>query len=143
MDLVMQFDETRMGMINPECLPFSSNMEFEQVNFMGNNSRTQNNPYRNNYRMEESSKCFLGGQGNQRSQPLLGFQQPYQREKKPNLEEMLTKFIFVSETKFQNIEMALRNQQTSVQGLENQISQHAKLISERQQVSLPSNTAPP
>ncbi|KAG8497352.1 hypothetical protein CXB51_008633 [Gossypium anomalum] len=48
--------------------------------------------------------------GNQRPQHPLGFQQPlYQQEKKPNLEEMLTKFIAVSETRFQNTEIALKN----------------------------------
>ncbi|PPS03656.1 hypothetical protein GOBAR_AA17006 [Gossypium barbadense] len=52
---------------------------------------------------------------------------------------MLTKFISVSETHFQNTETALKNQQSSIQGLETQIGQLAKLISERPQGSLPSN----
>ncbi|PPS12319.1 hypothetical protein GOBAR_AA08327 [Gossypium barbadense] len=53
---------------------------------------------------------------------------------------MLKKFISVLETHFQNTETALKNQQTSIQGLENQIGQLAKMISERLQGSLPSNT---
>ncbi|PPS06824.1 hypothetical protein GOBAR_AA13820 [Gossypium barbadense] len=53
---------------------------------------------------------------------------------------MLTKFISVSETHFQNIETALKNQQASIQGLKTQIGQLTKLISERPQGSLPSNT---
>ena len=53
---------------------------------------------------------------------------------------MLTKFISVSETHFQNTETALKNQQASIQGLETQIGQLAKLISEWPQGSLPSNT---
>ncbi|PPR97921.1 hypothetical protein GOBAR_AA22749 [Gossypium barbadense] len=57
-----------------------------------------------------------------------------------NLEEMLTKFISVSETRFQNTDTVLMNQQASIQGLETQIGQLAKLISERPQGSLPSNT---
>ncbi|KAG8503633.1 hypothetical protein CXB51_001807 [Gossypium anomalum] len=82
-----------------------------------------------------------GGQGNQRPQHPSSFQQPpYQQEKKPNLEEMFTKFISVSETHFQNIKTALTNQQASIQGLEIQIGQLAKLISERPQGGLPSNT---
>ncbi|KAA3474271.1 reverse transcriptase [Gossypium australe] len=93
-NLVMKCDAIRTGMISPECLPFKSNMEHEQVDFMGN----------------------------QRSQPPLNFQQPYQQEKKLNLEEMLTKFILVSKTQFRNI------------------SQLAKLVSKRQQGSLPINT---
>ncbi|PPS13899.1 hypothetical protein GOBAR_AA06680 [Gossypium barbadense] len=53
---------------------------------------------------------------------------------------MLTKFISVSKTRFQNTETTLKNQQVSIQGLETQIGQLAKLISERPQGSLPSNT---
>ncbi|PPS06108.1 hypothetical protein GOBAR_AA14531 [Gossypium barbadense] len=55
---------------------------------------------------------------------------------------MLSKFIPVSETRFQNTETALKNQQVSIQGLETQIGQLSKLISERPQGSLPSNTEP-
>ncbi|KAG8493093.1 hypothetical protein CXB51_010359 [Gossypium anomalum] len=65
---------------------------------------------------------------------------PYQEEKKLNLEEMLMKFIAISETHFQNTETALKNQQASIQGLENQIGQLAKMIFERPQGSLPSNS---
>ncbi|KAG8493504.1 hypothetical protein CXB51_010865 [Gossypium anomalum] len=84
-----------------------------------------------------------GGQGNQRPQNPLGFQQPlYQQEKKPNLEEMLTKFISVSKTRFQNTKTALKNQQMSIQRLKTHICQLSKLISERLQGSLPSNTEP-
>ncbi|PPS16582.1 hypothetical protein GOBAR_AA03994 [Gossypium barbadense] len=53
---------------------------------------------------------------------------------------MLTKFIMVLETHFQNTKTALKNQQASIQGLETQIGQLSKLISERPQGSLPSNT---
>ncbi|PPS13012.1 hypothetical protein GOBAR_AA07629 [Gossypium barbadense] len=55
---------------------------------------------------------------------------------------MVSKFISVSETCFQNLETALKNQQASVQGLETQIGQLPKLISERPQGSLPTNTEP-
>ncbi|PPS13451.1 hypothetical protein GOBAR_AA07125 [Gossypium barbadense] len=55
---------------------------------------------------------------------------------------MLSKFILVSETRFQNTETTLKNQQASIQGLETQIGQLSKLISERPQGSLPSNTEP-
>ncbi|PPS00131.1 hypothetical protein GOBAR_AA20535 [Gossypium barbadense] len=49
---------------------------------------------------------------------------------------MLSKFISVSETRFQNTETALKNQQASIQGLETQICQLSKLISERPQGEL-------
>ncbi|PPR98228.1 hypothetical protein GOBAR_AA22440 [Gossypium barbadense] len=52
---------------------------------------------------------------------------------------MLIKFISVSEAHFQNTKIALKNQQASIQGLETQIGQLAKLISERPQGSLLSN----
>ncbi|PPS10397.1 hypothetical protein GOBAR_AA10247 [Gossypium barbadense] len=55
---------------------------------------------------------------------------------------MLSKFILVSETRFQNTETALKNQQASIQGLETQIDQLSKLISERPQGSLPSTIEP-
>ncbi|PPS14345.1 hypothetical protein GOBAR_AA06230 [Gossypium barbadense] len=55
---------------------------------------------------------------------------------------MLSKFISVSETRFQNTKIALKNQQASIQGLETQIGQLSKLISEQPQGSLPSNTKP-
>ncbi|PPS20131.1 hypothetical protein GOBAR_AA00444 [Gossypium barbadense] len=55
---------------------------------------------------------------------------------------MLSKFISVSETRFRNTETALKNQHALIQGLETQIGQLSKLISERPQGSLPSNTKP-
>ncbi|PPS08962.1 hypothetical protein GOBAR_AA11686 [Gossypium barbadense] len=55
---------------------------------------------------------------------------------------MLSKFISVSKTHFQNTETALKNQQALIQGLETQIGQLSKLMSERPQGSLPSNTEP-
>ncbi|PPR94853.1 hypothetical protein GOBAR_AA25812 [Gossypium barbadense] len=48
----------------------------------------------------------------------------------------------MSETRFQNTKTALKNQQASIQGPETQIGQLSKLISERPQGSLPSNTEP-
>ncbi|PPS06073.1 hypothetical protein GOBAR_AA14572 [Gossypium barbadense] len=46
---------------------------------------------------------------------------------------MLSKFISVEETRLQNTETTLKNQQASIQGLETQIGQLSKLISERPQ----------
>ena len=99
-------------MNNTEYLSYNPSTENEQVNYMGNYSRPQNNPYSNTYNAGwwNHSNFSWDGQGNRRQQPLPGFQQPpYQQEKKPNLEEMLTKFISVSETRFQNTETALKN----------------------------------
>ncbi|KAG8488733.1 hypothetical protein CXB51_016629 [Gossypium anomalum] len=78
--LVIRCDSSRGG-VHKEYQPFNPTTEEEQVHYMGN-QRPQNPP---------------------------GFQQPpYQQEKKSNLEEMLSKFIAVSETRFQNTEMALK-----------------------------------
>ena len=89
---------------------------------MGNNTFwSQNNPYSNTYNASwrNHPNFSWGGQGNQKPQNHQGFQQPpYQQEKKSNLEEMLSKFISVSETCFQNTETTLKNQQASIQGLE-------------------------
>ncbi|KAG8501669.1 hypothetical protein CXB51_004774 [Gossypium anomalum] len=115
--LVMRCDSSEGG-IHTEYQSFNPSTEEEQVHYMGNNnSRPQNNPYSNTYNAgwRNHPNFSWGGQGNQRPQNPPGFQQPpYQQEKKPNLEEMLMKFI--------------------------SIGQLAKLISERSQGSLPSNT---
>ncbi|PPR84926.1 hypothetical protein GOBAR_AA35786 [Gossypium barbadense] len=55
---------------------------------------------------------------------------------------MLSKFILVSETCFQNTKTAFKNQQASIQGLKTQMGQLSRLISERPQSILPSNTEP-
>ncbi|PPR93013.1 hypothetical protein GOBAR_AA27660 [Gossypium barbadense] len=52
---------------------------------------------------------------------------------------MLSKFISVSETRFQNTVTTLKNQQASIQGLETQIGQLSKLISKRPQGSSPND----
>ncbi|KAG8478792.1 hypothetical protein CXB51_028622 [Gossypium anomalum] len=110
---VMRCDSSGGG-AHTDYQPFNPTTDEKQVHYMGNNnSRSQNNPYSNTYNAGwRTHPNFLwGGQRNQRQQNPLSFQQPpYQQEKKPNLEEMLTKFIAVSETRFQNIETALKNQ---------------------------------
>ncbi|KAG8493081.1 hypothetical protein CXB51_010415 [Gossypium anomalum] len=130
--LVMSYDSSGGG-VHTEYQPFNPIIEEEQVNYMGNNNcRSQNNPYSNTYNAgwRNHPNFSWGGQGNQRPQNLPSFQQPpYQQERKPNLEEMLSKFISVLETHFQNTETALKNQQASIQGLKAQIGQLSKLIS--------------
>ncbi|XP_027337191.1 uncharacterized protein LOC113850866 [Abrus precatorius] len=69
-----------------------------------------------------------------------GFQQPPPTEKKSNLEELMTKFIQTSKSRFQSTETALRNQQASIHNLEIQLGQISRLLLERPQGSLPSNT---
>ncbi|KAG8483835.1 hypothetical protein CXB51_023321 [Gossypium anomalum] len=102
---VMRCDSSGRG-VHTEYQSFNPSTEEEQVHYMdNNNSRTQNNPYSNTYNAgwRNYPNFSWGGQGNQRPQNPLGFQQPpYQQEKKSNLEEMLTNFISMSETRFQS-----------------------------------------
>ncbi|KAG8490839.1 hypothetical protein CXB51_014030 [Gossypium anomalum] len=132
--------------VHIEYQPFNPTTEEEQVNYIGNNNFiSQNNPYSNTYNAgwRNHPNFSWGGQGNQRPQNPLIFQQPpYQQEKKPNLEEMLSKFISVSKTHFQDTKTAFKNQQASIQGLKTQIGLLSKLISERPLESLCSNTKP-
>ncbi|KAG8491810.1 hypothetical protein CXB51_015017 [Gossypium anomalum] len=87
------------GGLPTEYPPFNPTTEKEQVNYIGNNNfRSQNNPYSNTYNAgwKNHPNFSWSGQGNQRPQNPQGFQQPpYQQEKKPNLEEMLSKFISI------------------------------------------------
>ncbi|KAA3483828.1 Transposon Ty3-I Gag-Pol polyprotein [Gossypium australe] len=122
---VLQYDMNEGGMSNTEHPPYNPSAENEQIHYMGNNSRAQNNP------LEEPPQFLMGWSRKLKKKPPPGFQQqPYPQEKKPNLEEMLIKFIAVLETRFQNTETTLKNQQASTQGIENQLG------------SLPSNTEP-
>ncbi|KAA3460524.1 retrotransposon gag protein [Gossypium australe] len=109
--------------------------------------RSNNNPYSNNYNpgWRNHPNFSWGGQGNQKQQPPQIFQnQLYPQEKKPNLEEMLTKFMAATENHFKDTET---NQRTSIEEIKSQvgeltksIGQLAKLMSERPQGRLPSNT---
>ncbi|XP_048229171.1 uncharacterized protein LOC125369889 [Ricinus communis] len=69
---------------------------------------------------------------------------PYQprgsQDKKPSLEELMTKFIATLENRFQQTDTAIRNQKASIQNLENQILQLSRMMAERQPGTLPSNT---
>ncbi|KAG8478758.1 hypothetical protein CXB51_028637 [Gossypium anomalum] len=143
--LAMRCNSSGGGMPT-EYPPFNPTTEEEQVNYMGNNNfRSQNNPYSNTYNAgwKNHPNFSWGGQQNQRPQNPQNFQQPpYQQEKKQNLKEMLSKFISVSETWFQNTETALKNQQALIQGLKTQISQLTRLIFEQPQCGLHSKTKP-
>ncbi|KAK5841829.1 hypothetical protein PVK06_004152 [Gossypium arboreum] len=66
------------GMHNPDYPLFNPGTEDEQVHYMGNSSRPQNNPYSNTYNAgwKNHPDFSCGGQGNQRPQHPPGFQQP-------------------------------------------------------------------
>src|SRR5262249_44603896 len=113
----------------------------EQVDYVGNQGRYQNNPYSQTYNpgwRNHPNFSYANNQNVQRPNFPLGYQKPQlphplPQEKKPSLEELLIQFIHNSESRH-------RNQEASIHNLENQIGQLAKMQSERQLGSLPSNT---
>ncbi|XP_073017528.1 uncharacterized protein [Primulina eburnea] len=114
----------------------------EGAKHVGFQNRPRNDPYSNSYNpgWRNHPNFSWGGQNNQNRQqrgPPHGMHQGFKpeppREEKSNLEQMMTKFISATETRFQN-------QDASIKGLENQIGQLAKLIANREQGTLPSNT---
>ncbi|XP_075475681.1 uncharacterized protein LOC142509402 [Primulina tabacum] len=122
---------------NPFYVP-----EGAPVKQVGFQNRPRNDPYSNTYNpgWRNHPNFSWGGQNNQHRQqrgpPYVmhqGFKPEPSREEKSNLEQMMTKFISATETRFQN-------QDASIKGLENQIGQLAKLIANREQGTLPSNT---
>ncbi|KAK5845857.1 hypothetical protein PVK06_002093 [Gossypium arboreum] len=75
---VMQCNASGGGTSNSKYPPYGHNMENEQLNYMGNNPRPQNNPYSNTYNAgwRNHPNFSWEGQGNQRPSPPPGFQQP-------------------------------------------------------------------
>src|SRR5262249_19608220 len=111
----------------------------EQVDYAGNFQRSpQNNPYSNTYNpgWRNHPNFSWSNQQNPRPPPP-GYNQTHQQQQqqKPSLEELMSKFISTSEARFQN-------QDASIKNLETQVGQLAKMMSERAQGTLPSNTEP-
>ncbi|KAA3456838.1 Transposon Ty3-I Gag-Pol polyprotein [Gossypium australe] len=106
------------------------------MNYIGNNFISNNNPYGNTYNLgwrnhPNFSWGGQGNQGNQRQQPPQNFQnQPYPQEKKPNLEEMLTKFMESIENSLQDTEKTLKNQQTLVDVTNHQVGKLNESVEE-------------
>lgn len=114
---------------NHECQASSSNSSFDQANYVSNFSRP-NNAFSNTYNPGwRNHPNFAWNQNNVKQQPP-GFQS---QEKKPNLEDLMAKFLNTAESRFQNQEASIRN-------LEVQVGQLANLVAARPQGSLPSNT---
>ncbi|KAA3456048.1 Retrotransposon gag protein [Gossypium australe] len=74
---VMQCDTNGGGVSNTEYPPYNPSVENEQVHYMGNTFKSQNNPYSNTYNpgWKNHPNFSWGGQGNQRQQPPPNFQQ--------------------------------------------------------------------
>ena len=78
-------------------------------NYSGTVPRNLNKPYNNTYKSgwRNHPNFSWGGQGQQRPNHPPGFQQQPPQEKKPNLEELMSKFLQAYETRFQAIETSM------------------------------------
>ena len=114
----------------------------EQVQYVANQGRQQNNPYSNTYTpaWKNHPNFFWGNQQQQQNYQNRGPPSFPQQEKKSNLEELvatLTKATtdFMGETKAN-----FQNQQAAIKNLKIQMGQLANMVANRTQGSLPSNT---
>ncbi|XP_075475256.1 uncharacterized protein LOC142505999 [Primulina tabacum] len=109
------------------------------INKVGVQNRPRNDPYSNTYNpgWRQHPNFSWGGQNSQNKpqggqsygkQPMYRSDPP--REEKSNLEQMMSKFISSTENR-------LQNQDASIKGLENQIGQLAKMITNREPSTLP------
>ena len=129
----VQCDQYGGGQRNIDCQEGSSfSQPNEQVDYVGNFPRQQNNPYSSTYNpgWRNHPNFSWGNQNTQKPYAPPGFAQ---NDKKPNMEEVLTKFMQSADTRFQNTKASIKN-------LETQIGQLAKMLSDRTQGTLPSNT---
>ncbi|KAL0312799.1 UNVERIFIED_CONTAM: hypothetical protein Sradi_5679200 [Sesamum radiatum] len=79
---------------------------------------------------------------NQQQGPARPLQprQPPPQEPKSNLEEMFSKFITATDTRFQNQDARLQSQEASIRNIEMQIGQLVSIVSGRREGQLPSDT---
>ncbi|KAL0439142.1 UNVERIFIED_CONTAM: hypothetical protein Slati_2397200 [Sesamum latifolium] len=104
--------------------------------------RSNFNPYSNTYNPGWRSHQNFSWSNNQHQGPAGPHQprQPHPQEQKSNLEEMLSKFITTTDTRFQNQDAQLQSQEASIRNIEVQIGQLVSIVSERKEGQLPSDT---
>ncbi|KAG5513007.1 hypothetical protein RHGRI_038576 [Rhododendron griersonianum] len=118
--------------------PFANNSS-EQANFVSNYQR-QNNPYSNTYNPGwRNHPNFSWSNSQNISKPPPGFQNQ-QQEKKLNMEEAMVQFMAKVDARFQDHDIALKNNENTMRSIERTVGQLATLMSERSQGSLPSTT---
>ncbi|KAL0427072.1 UNVERIFIED_CONTAM: hypothetical protein Slati_2882000 [Sesamum latifolium] len=125
----------QMGHLSQDCKVGSQFSMHEDANFVSHGGRSNFNPYSNTYNPGWLSHPNFSWSNNQQQGPP-GYHQPQQQtpqEKKSNLEDMLSNFITVANTRFQNQDASIRN-------LEVQIGQLVSIVSSRQEGQLPSDT---
>ncbi|KAL5559254.1 hypothetical protein UlMin_035465 [Ulmus minor] len=109
----------------------------EQVNFVANNQR-QYNPNSNYYNQGWKNHPNFSWSNNANvQQPPFGFQA---QEKKATMEEAFTQFMIRTNAFIDDTKANFRNQGASIRNLEHQVGEISKLLAERTQGALPSNT---
>ncbi|KAL5541132.1 hypothetical protein UlMin_044349 [Ulmus minor] len=109
----------------------------DQVNYVANNQR-QFNPNSNYYNPGWRNHPNFSWSNNQNVQkPPSSFQA---QEKKPTMEEAFTQFMTRTNAFIDDTQANFRNQGASIRDLEHQIGEISKLLTERGQGALPSNT---
>ncbi|KAF7152131.1 hypothetical protein RHSIM_Rhsim01G0069400 [Rhododendron simsii] len=118
--------------------PFANNGS-EQANFVSN-YQLQNNPYSNTYNPGwRNHPNFSWSNSQNISKPPPGFQNQ-QEEKKLNMEEVMVQFMAKVDARFQDHDIALKNNENTMRSIERTVGQLATLMSERSQGSLPNTT---
>ncbi|KAF5449711.1 hypothetical protein F2P56_030128 [Juglans regia] len=116
--------------------PFTNN-SLEQANFVSNYKR-QSNPYSNTYNPGwRNHPNFIWSNSQNVANPPPGFQNQ-QQEKKPNKEEVMAQFMAKVDARFQDHDIALKNNENTMRSIERTIGQLAKLMSKKPRRSLPS-----
>ncbi|KAL5560436.1 hypothetical protein UlMin_036647 [Ulmus minor] len=109
----------------------------DQVNYVANNQR-QFNLNSNYYNPGWRNHPNFSWSNNQNVQkPPSGFQA---QEKKPTMEEAFTQFMTRTNAFIDDTQANFRNQGASIRNLEHQVGEISKLLTERGQGALPSNT---
>ncbi|KAL5583117.1 hypothetical protein UlMin_015559 [Ulmus minor] len=109
----------------------------DQVNYVANNQR-QFNPNSNYYNPGWRNHPNFSWSNNQNVQkPPSSFQA---QEKKPTMEEAFTQFMMRTNAFIDDTQANFLNQGASIRNLEHQVGEISKLLTERGQGALPSNT---
>ncbi|KAI3740492.1 hypothetical protein L2E82_30941 [Cichorium intybus] len=127
-----------------ESVCYSSGDRFDERRPRNSNWK----PYEE-YKKDQAEKYKQSGQGYYQREPTFDPQR--QPEKKPNFEEMMSRFAEASDKRHRateelvkkigvTTESSLRNQQASILNIETQIGQIARVLHERFPGTLPSNT---